>query len=135
VNAEGWSKILVLAGGIVVAVGSALQALDELRAYEDIYDESKAKDVVGHAFRFTLVAPTLANPIFWPRAIRQLGRLLASSKQAIAWAATAREHDPEQWARAELALRRARNWVLILIGSVVVIAAAALDLGHYLHEH
>jgi hypothetical protein len=133
-NAEGWSKVLVVAAGTVVAIGSALQALNELRDYEDIYDESKAKEIAGHAVRFAGSA-ALPNALHLLELIGDLLRIVTLSRQAIEWARRARATDPAKWSRAVTALIKARNWSIVLIGSLLAVAAGTLDLIHYLREH
>jgi hypothetical protein len=129
---EGWAKTCAVAAGVIVAVGSALQALNELRAYEDVYDESRAREVIGGAVRFFRADGPVLGALERAEA---LFTLFTSSRAAIKWAREARQHDPVKWTLAVEALVRARNWGIVLIGAIVAILGTSLDLIAYLNTN
>jgi|tagenome__1003787_1003787.scaffolds.fasta_scaffold20171803_1 hypothetical protein len=122
---EGVAKIFLVAAAGFVAAGSALQALAELKTYEDLYDESSANKVAGSAVRFTF------NSAQGIPDVSALFTLYTSAREAIRWAVKARAEEPEKWSRAVEALIRARNWAVVLTGGIIAFAGTTLDLVAY----
>jgi hypothetical protein len=122
---------VMLCGAVVLCVGSAMQAVTELREYREFRDaveESKVPDprwelpelafVVSHVAPWvTLIALPIEIFDWWKRLFKAL---TAVSKRA--------RGGDVQAVRIHAGLARARNWCVVVLGAMLVVVASALEL-------
>jgi hypothetical protein len=96
---EGWSKILVVGAAITLAVGSVLQALQELREYNDVLRESGWADAFSQVVSLTALGavPTVGLLL----SVREMKKLFAQLRKVSEWNTKAKKSNPAQWRRAD----------------------------------
>jgi hypothetical protein len=125
-------RILLVAGSLLLILGPALQAITEIREYGELLDALDAADVPGVALEGLKLSLANAFPFrpfsyflaVIPWAIRFRAALDAFSKSAAAGNAQA--------VRIAAGLARARNWAVVLLGSLLLLAASTISLIHWL---
>jgi hypothetical protein len=124
------ANVITLCGAVVLAVGSGMQALTEIREYREFMEAVGASEfpdirweLPELAFVVVHVPPwvTLINlPIeffrWWKRffrAIRVFSERVESDRAAV---------------RIRAGLARARNWFVVMLGAILVVVASVLEL-------
>jgi hypothetical protein len=142
VGSEIVSKALIVAGAIALLLGPMLQAVAELRIYEDLLQKSglsqASKDSlsllrIGMFGRIPWWARLTGLYIFWlPKwavdVVRQTLVVIASYARVVSFLQGRSAESPEERARINVALSKTRNWFLIGMGSAAVLAGSVIDL-------
>jgi len=121
---------VALCGSVVILVGSAMQALTELREYQEFRAAVSASDFPDPRWELPELAYVVTHlkpwwlPLTLPMAIVEWFQKLREAQRAFS------EHargDPEA-ARVRAGLARMRNWLVVVLGAALLVVAAAMEL-------
>ncbi|HUB35479.1 MAG TPA: hypothetical protein VL972_01520 [Solirubrobacteraceae bacterium] len=132
-TAEIVGRALLVAGAFMLVLGPGLQARLEMREYHALLDALIESDPPATTREYlTLLAsgPSLAlhSPLGLLRFLAGLHRWLPRYRSARrAFAATDAAHD-ERVVHIRTHLTRARNWAIVVLGSVLILAGATAEL-------
>ena len=148
-DSEVLAKAVLVGGALALVLGPALQAAGEVREYNQLLAALRESDLGGVAQDYLrwywprflprsrwrwvvllLFGPLLMLTTLWPpvprlRELRSLSRRYARALTVFGTAADAGDEDAQQL-RAQLG--KARNWMIIVAGAVLVLIGATIDL-------
>jgi hypothetical protein len=135
VTAEIVGRALLVAGAFLLVLGPGLQARLEMREYHDLLDALIESDPpVATREYLTLLAsgPSLAlhSPLGLLKFLAGLRAWYPRYRAARrAFAASGAAHD-ERVVHIRTHLTRARNWAIVVLGSVLIFTGAIVELTH-----
>jgi len=135
-TADAWASVIVVAGGLLVFVGSLAQAWGDLREYGDLLDTGKetiealtiAARVAagsGHSIGAVRIAVLPFIALWRGKSVKVTDPALASPQTDAQKEEAKAAQDLRK--RAEQALNDAAGWSLILVGSLAALVAAAIQ--------
>lgn len=136
-TADAWAGVIVLAGGLLVFVGSLAQAWGDLRKYGDllvigketigtITTIARVADGSGQRFSALRIAVLPLIALWRGKSVELTDQTLASPDTDAGRDRMTAAKDLQE--RAEQALNDAAGWSLILVGSLAAVIAAAFQL-------
>lgn len=120
-------RILLVVGALFVAWGSALQAVNEIGQYDELLEALKESDLGPSLEEGLKLSMTWT---FWPTGIprmfhwikRYIKALNKFSEMAVG------ENKDVRAIGIRTGLLKARNWTIVLLGSILVLAASVVEL-------
>jgi len=124
-------RALLVVGALLLVVGPALQASAEIRGYRQLLDLYAGTDLGGATRDYLGLTLRAASPLKGP------WRLIETLKQAFElsqrlgmalneFTRAAADHKEAALIRTQLA--RARNWGIVVVGSVFIVVATIIEL-------
>lgn len=137
-TADVVARAILVAGALLLVVGPGLQARHEMREYHELLDALNELDqpaVMREYLSLLAVGPSLAlrsplgllefvvtGPWGWYPRYRTARAAFAASA----------EGDDERVAEIRTHLTKARNWAIVVLGSVLIFCGASIELVHTL---
>ncbi len=120
-------RILLVVGALFVAWGSALQAVNEIGQYDELLEALKESDLgpslkegLKLSMTWTLWPTGIPRMFHWIK--RYIMALNKFSEMAVG------ENKDVRAIGIRTGLLKARNWTIVLLGSILVLAASVVEL-------
>lgn len=138
-TAEIVGRAILIAGAFLLVLGPGLQARLEMVEYHELLDaliESDPPELTREYLRLLAIGPSMAlhSPVGFVKFVTGLRAWYPRYRQAQrAFAASGAGHDPRV-VRVRKHLIRARNWAIVVLGSVLIFAGSTVELARTLSE-
>lgn len=136
-TAEAIGRAVLIAGAFLLVLGPALQARVEMREYHELLDaliESDPPAVTREYLRLLAIGPSMAlhSPLGLLRFVTGVWGWYPRHRTARrAFTTSGAGHD-ERVVHIRTHLIRARNWAIVVLGSMLIFAGAAVELAQTL---
>lgn len=133
VSADAIGRAILLVGAFLLVLGPGLQARLEMREYHDLLEaltKGDLPDVTREYLGLLALGPSMAlhSPLGLVRFLRGASDWYPGYRRARrAFAGSQAGADPRV-AEIRTHLRRARNWGIVMLGSVLIFAGTAIEL-------
>jgi hypothetical protein len=130
VSAELIAKTVLVGAGLTLFVGAWLQAVTELREYRDLVALTGLNEVAKTTLSAGVAGITMA-PLSIPSIVTasvRLVELLGSYSDLVEKTSKLVSTGSPQRPRMVAALRRARNWMMVLAGSLLAVIGSSIEL-------
>ena len=120
-------RILLVVGALFVAWGSALQAVNEIGQYDELLEALKKSDLGPSLEEGLKLSMTWTLwPMGIPRMFRWIKRYITALNKFTEMAVG--QNKDIRTIGIRTGLRKARNWTIVLVGSILVLAASVVEL-------
>jgi len=132
-------RAILIAGAFLLVLGPGLQARLEMVEYHELLDaliESDPPAVTREYLRLLAVGPSMAlhSPIGLLKFLAGLREWYPRYRNARKAFATSEAGHDQRVARVRKHLIRARNWAIVVLGSVLIFAGTTVELARALSE-
>jgi ABC-type uncharacterized transport system permease subunit len=132
-TAEIVGRAILIAGAFLLVLGPALQARLEMREYHQLLDaliESHPPPATQEYLRLLAIGPSMAlhSPLGLLRFIVGAWSWYPRYRTAQSAFTTSVARDDERVVHIRTHLTRARNWAMVVSGSLLIFAGAAVEL-------
>jgi hypothetical protein len=129
-------RILLVAGALLLVIGPALQAVTELREYRELLNalqETQLPGVARDAIDLSVnISIAVLRPLGLLAIIPDLVRWVGRFTVALNAFSTKASAGNKEAARIQAGLARARNWTIVLFGSLLILSAAIIELVNWI---